>query len=316
MSAIRILIFCISAFCSFTFFNFVKTKLKTLKKLPLLIFLSAQFCLAQNLVHHTTNYFGPNANPVPEFTNAKIPEFTQLSFAGDYYFGHRDETVSNLFKIEVPLIAENVSVKVWKTTIEHYSVSEDIVARRQMQNSTGFATGDFYVQTRIKLMSEGQFKPDIVLNSTLKTASGSDFKNRRFFNTAGYYFDVEVGKSFKLNDSFIEEIRLVSDFGFFSWDIQTPNLNVQDDAIMYGGKLILKHKNISWQNTISGYSGWITRVEDYGDKPMIVASKLNLTTKNCTIWFLQFQHGVRYFPYEQIRIGVQLPLSKLTPKFF
>jgi hypothetical protein len=154
------------------------------------------------------------------------------------------------------------------------------------------------VQTRIKLLSEGTGKPSIILNSTLKTASGSDFKNRRFFNTAGYYFDLELGKSFKLNNFFIEEVRLVSDFGFFSWDIQTPNLNVQDDAIMYGAKLILKHKNISWENLFSGYNGWITRVEDYGDRPMIFSSKLNLETKNNTIWSLQFQHGIKYFPYE------------------
>ena len=287
-----------------------------MKKLLLLTLISAQLCFAQNLIHHTTNYFGPNANPVPEFTDARIPVFTQFTFTGDLFFGHGDETVSNLTKIEVPLIAEKVSVKVWKTLIEHYAVSDETAARRQMHDKKGYATGDFYVQTRIKVLSEGRFKPDLILNSTLKTASGSDFKNRRFFNTAGYYFDLEMGKSFNLNNSFIDGIRLVSDFGFFSWDIQTPYLNVQDDAIMYGAKLILKHKNISWENTFSGYSGWIKRVEDYGDKPMIFASKLNFTTNNFTVLFLQFQHGIRYFPYEQVRIGVQLPLRKLTPKFF
>lgn len=278
-------------------------------------FISASFCFGQNLIHHTTNYFGPNANPVPEFTDARIPVFTQVTFTGDYFFGHGDETISNLTKIEIPLIAEKVSVKVWKTLIEHYSVTDVIAARRQMQKKEGLATGDFYVQTRIKLLTEGQYKPDLVLNSTLKTASGSDFKNRRFFNTAGYYFDVEMGKSFKTK-AFVDEIRLVGNLGFFSWDIQTPNLNVQDDAIMYGGKLILKHKNVSLENTFSGYNGWITRVEDYGDRPMIIASKLNLSTDFGTVWFLQFQHGIKYFPYEQIRIGVQLPLKKLTPKLF
>lgn len=136
-----------------------------------------------------------------------------------------------------------------------------------------------------------------------------------FFNTAGYYFDVEMAKSFRM-ESFIDEVRVVTDFGFYSWDVQTPNLNVQDDAIMYGAKLILKHKNISWENTFSGYNGWITRVEDYGDRPIVLASKINLQTNPGTVWFLQFQHGIRYFPYEQVRIGVQLPLKKLTPKFF
>lgn len=278
-------------------------------------FLCTQLFSSQVLIHHTTNYFGPNANPVPEFTDALIPQNTNVTLIGDYYFGHGDNTFSNNVKVEIPLIPEKVSVKVWKTLIEYYSVTDEIVSRRSMQKNNGFATGDFYIQTRIRILSEKKNSPSLVLNSTLKTASGSDFKNRRFFNTAGYYFDVELGKSFVFNDSFIDEIRLVSDFGFFSWDVQTPNINVQDDAVMYGLKFILKHKNISLENTFSGYEGWIKRVEDYGNKPMVFSSRLNFEVRK-TLWFLQFQHGIKYFPFEQIRVGVQIPLEHLTPKFF
>ncbi len=278
-------------------------------------FLCTQLFSSQVLIHHTTNYFGPNANPVPEFTDALIPQNTNVTLIGDYYFGHGDDTFSNNVKVEIPLIPEKVSVKVWKTLIEYYSVTDEIVSRRSMQKNNGFATGDFYIQTRIRILSEKKNSPSLVLNSTLKTASGSDFKNRRFFNTAGYYFDVELGKSFVFNDSFIDEIRLVSDLGFFSWDVQTPNINVQDDAVMYGLKFILKHKNISLENTFSGYEGWIKRVEDYGNKPMVFSSRLNFEIRK-TLWFLQFQHGIKYFPFEQIRVGVQIPLEHLTPKFF
>lgn len=278
-------------------------------------FLCTQLFSSQVLIHHTTNYFGPNANPVPEFTDALISQNTNVTLIGDYYFGHGDNTFSNNVKVEIPLIPEKVSVKVWKTLIEYYSVTDEIVSRRSMQKNNGFATGDFYIQTRIRILSEKKNSPSLVLNSTLKTASGSDFKNRRFFNTAGYYFDVELGKSFVFDDSFIDEIRLVSDFGFFSWDVQTPNINVQDDAVMYGLKFILKHKNISLENTFSGYGGWIKRVEDYGNKPMVFSSRLNFELRK-TLWFLQFQRGIKYFPFEQIRVGVQIPLENLTPKFF
>ncbi len=279
------------------------------------VFLCTQLFSSQVLIHHTTNYFGPNANPVPEFTDALIPQNTNVTLIGDYYFGHGDNTFSNNIKVEIPLIPEKVSVKVWKTLIEYYSVTDEIVSRRSMRKNNGFATGDFYIQTRIRILSEKKNSPSLVLNSTLKTASGSDFKNRRFFNTAGYYFDVELGKSFVFNDSFIDEIRLVSNLGFFSWDVQTPNINVQDDAVMYGLKFILKHKNISLENTFSGYEGWIKRVDDYGNKPMVFSSRLNFEVRK-TLWFLQFQHGIKYFPFEQIRVGVQIPLEHLTPKFF
>lgn len=278
-------------------------------------FLCTKFIVAQSLIHHTTNYFGPNANPVPDFTDARIPESTQLSIYGDYYFGHGDKTISNLTKIEIPIISEKISVKIWKVLLEKYSVTDEVKNRRGMQKNKGIATGDVYIQTRIKLLSEKEKLPCIILNSTLKTASGSDFKNRRFFNTAGYYFDLEMGKSFMFENSFIKELRVVSDLGFYSWDIQTPNLNVQDDAVMYGFKAVLKHKSIIWENTFSGYTGWIKRAVDYGDKPIVFASKIGVETKNKTVWFLQYQHGIRYFPFEQLRIGVQLPLKKLTPHF-
>lgn len=271
-------------------------------------FLCTKFIVAQSLIHHTTNYFGPNANPVPDFTDARIPESTQLSIYGDYYFGHGDKTISNLKKIEIPIISEKVSVKIWKVLLEKYSVTDEVKNRRGMQKNKGIATGDVYIQTRIKLLSEKEKLPCIILNSTLKTASGSDFKNRRFFNTAGYYFDLEMGKSFMFENSFIKELRVVSDLGFYSWDIQTPNLNVQDDAVMYGFKAVLKHKSIIWENTFSGYTGWIKRA-------IVFASKIGVETKNKTVWFLQYQHGIRYFPFEQFRIGVQLPLKKLTPHF-
>ena len=117
-----------------------------------LYFLITVFCVqmlrSQTLIHHTTNYFGPNANPVPEFTDALIPQNTTITINGDYYFGHGDNTLSSNVKAEIPLIPEKVSIKVWKTLIEHYSVTDEVVAKRSMQKNNGFATGDFYIQTK------------------------------------------------------------------------------------------------------------------------------------------------------------------------
>ncbi|MCG2793716.1 MAG: hypothetical protein L6262_09255 [Weeksellaceae bacterium] len=267
------------------------------------------------LVHHTTNWFGPNANPVPEFTDATIPEKTNLTLLGDAYFGHGDNTQSVNVKIEVPLIAKKVSVKVWMVPFEKYKVSDEVFQRRNMLvGKSGTASGDFYVQTRISITSEREYRPAIIFNATLKTASGSNFKDRRFFNTAGYYFDTELGKSLHLDTDILKEIRLVANLGFFSWDVQTPGLNVQDDAIMYGAKLILKNDKIGWENTYSGYSGWLRRVPDYGDKPVVFASRFSYYQQSFTA-FLQYQNGIRYFPYDQIRIGVDIPLAFLTPNF-
>ncbi len=269
---------------------------------------------SQVLIHHTTNYFGPNANPVPDFTDATIPKNTELSIYGDYYFGYGDQTINPQLKIEIPLLSEKISIKIWNVPVEYYKVDDAIKERRMMIENSGIATGDIYFQSRIGLVNELKKNISVILNATLKTASGSDFKNRRFFNTAGYYFDAEVGKSFQLTNQFLDEIRVVGNGGFYSWDVQTPNLNVQDDAIMFGLKLLLKKKNISWENTISGYYGWIKRVPDYGDQPIIYSTKLNYVGSKNT-FFLQYQYGIQYFPFNQIRVGVIFPLKTLTPNF-
>lgn len=276
------------------------------------------FCI-QSIWAQTPKYspawFGPNANPVPEFTDATIPSKTTISLMGDYYFGSGDITKNGYIKIEVPLLPERVSMKIWSSILEHYQVTDTLSKQRGMNgNTTGNANGDIYVQTRILLLKEKKFLPAIILNSTLKTASGTNFQERRYFDTPGYYFDIEIGKSFNTNWTFISEIRAVANAGFLCWE--TTN-STQDDAPMYGGKIIIGNKLWKLENTISGYSGWLHTNKnfpsDYGDAPLVYASKLSIITKKVD-YFAQYQYGIKDFPYQQIRVGVSFTISKLTPK--
>ena len=267
---------------------------------------------------YSTAWFGPNANPVPEFTDATIPAKTTISLMGDYYFGHGDQTENGYFKIEFPLLPERVSFKVWSTILEHYQVTDQLSAERKMLNgnTVGKSNGDLYVQTRILILKENKSAPSIILNSTLKTASGTNNDQRRYFNTPGYYFDAEIGKSFLTHGSFISEIRAVADVGFMCWE--TNYLSTQDDAPMYGGKIIIGNPGWNLENTLSGYWGWMHTNKrygsDYGDAPMVYAAKITKLTKNIN-YFAQYQYGIKDFPYHQVRLGVSFTLDKLTPKY-
>ena len=267
---------------------------------------------------YSTAWFGPNANPVPEFTDATIPAKTTLSLMGDYYFGHGDQTENGYFKIEFPLIPERVSFKVWSTILEHYQVTDKVSADRGMLdgNTSGKANGDLYFQTRILLLKETETAPDIILNTTLKTASGTYQQYRRYFNTPGYYFDAEIGKSLHTKSGFISEIRAVVNVGFMCWE--TERQSTQDDAPMYGGKIILGNEHWKLENTLSGYWGWMhTNTgygSDYGDAPLVYAAKITRLTRNIN-YFAQYQYGIKDFPYQQIRVGVSFPIEFLTPKY-
>jgi hypothetical protein len=282
----------------------------------LLVILSLQSIYSQT--PYSTAWFGPNANPIPEFTDATIPAKTTITLTGDYYFGHGDQTENGYAKIEFPLIPERVSFKVWSTILEHYQVTNQVSAQRAMLdgNTSGKANGDIYFQTRILLLKETNNAPDIILNTTLKTASGTYQQYRRYFNTPGYYFDAEIGKSLHTQSSFISEIRAVVNVGFMCWE--TERQSTQDDAPMYGGKIIIGNQNWKLENTLSGYWGWMhTNVRygaDYGDAPMVYAAKITKLTKNIN-YFAQYQYGINDFPYQQIRLGISFTIDKLTPKY-
>lgn len=272
--------------------------------------------LNAQIVRYSPAWLGPNANPVPEFTDATIVAKTNVQLMADYYFGFGDQTVNGYFKIDIPLLPERVSFKIWSTIFEHYKVTDAVnVSRGINGNLTGKANGDYYVQTRISLLKEDIKKPAIILNSTLKTASGTRFRERRYFDTPGYYFDVEIGKSFILNKQFINEIRLVADLGFLCWETSGSR---QNDAPIYGLKLILGNQKFKWENTISGYYGWMhthpAYGSDYGDVPLVYATKL-IFKINKLDYFAQYQYGINDFPYHQIRIGTSFNIDKLTPHY-
>ena len=263
-------------------------------------------------VRYSSSWFGPNANPVPEFTDATIPSKTTISLMGDYYFGHGDRTKNGYIKVDIPLLSERVSLKIWSAVLEHYQTTEEVMQNRGANTTSGSEVGDIYVQTRIRLWKEQKNRPEVILNSTLKTASAKTFATRRYFDTPGYYFDVEMGKSIFTKSKFISEIRLVADAGFLCWE--TTN-SAQDDAPMYGGKIILGNQDWKMENTLSGYWGWKNlKDKTYGDVPLVYSVKLIKQTKNLN-YFAQYQYGIHDFPYNQIRVGVSFPLSKLTPRF-
>ena len=280
------------------------------------ILLCFQYLTAQT--PYSTAWFGPNANPIPEFTDATIPAKTTISLMGDYYFGHGDQTENGYAKIEFPLIPERVSFKVWSTILEHYQVTDRVSTVRDMLNGniSGKANGDIYFQTRIRVLNEKKNAPSIILNATLKTASGTNHLERRYFDTPGYYFDAEIGKSFYTKGSFISEIRAVANVGFMSFE--TERQSTQDDAPLYGGKIILGNDTWKLENSLSGYWGWMhTNASygfNYGDAPMVYAAKISKITKNIT-YFAQYQSGLHDFPYQQVRVGVSFTMEKLTPKF-
>ncbi|MBK7129497.1 MAG: hypothetical protein IPH66_09060 [Crocinitomicaceae bacterium] len=267
-------------------------------------------------VRFSTKWFGPNANPVPEFTDATIPSKTEISVMSDVYFGYGDFTTNERIKVEVPFFANHFSFGFWTTEAEFYFVDPQLALKRHMDSAKpGYARGDYYVQTRFRILQQSRHKIDMILNSTLKTASGTDVLNRRYFDSPGYYFDCEIGKSIYLPHVFFNELRFTTDLGFFSW--QAGDVS-QDDALMFGLKISLMNEYFTWTNTFSGYWGWMhthpSYGPEYGDQPLVLSTKLTHAFNRISL-FGQYQAGLRDFPYHQVRFGITMRAGRMTPQY-
>lgn len=281
-----------------------------------LLFITVLFNAQQ--IRYSPAWYGPNAFPVPELSDATIVSHTTFDITADYYFGFGDQTKNGYFRVEFPLLKEKVSFKMWSGFLEHFNISPELATLRNIaadREIKGKANSDVYIQTKIRLNKESDYLPAIILNSTLKTSSGTKNLSRRYYNTSGYYFDIEAGKSINLNTRLIDDFRFVGTLGFLCWEADNFT---QNDAPMYGIKIKLKKNKIEWESGLRGYSGWMSNHPDYGsnygDKPIVSFTKIAIQT-NLLQYNVQYQYGLRDYPYHQIRLGIQFKSKKLTPQF-
>ncbi len=274
----------------------------------IIILLFFNFSSYSQEIKFSPAFFGPYAIPVPEFTDATISDLTILEFYGCHYLGFGDITNAVNIRAEIPLLPSRISMKVWYV-VERFEVNQEIYKKRIMYENkySGVEGGDFYIQTRMLILVEKRFLPNMILNSTLKTASGNNFNQRRFTNAPGYYFDLEIGKSIHFESKVLSEVRAVVDFGFICWQTK---MNRQNDAPLYGGKIILSNRIFNFENGLSGYTGWMKN----GDAPLVYNSTLNFKHPKFNL-FTQYKYGINDFPYHQFQFGIGFKISALTPNY-
>lgn len=272
----------------------------------LLIMLLISLPVVSQDIRYTTMWFGVNANPVPTLQEAMVADNIKLSSSLFFTTSNDDKTQSLYLDIEIPVISKAVSLRIYGCILEHYSVSYNLALLRGMDKGkmSGFEGGDFYLQTRIRLLSEkGLWQPNIVLHSTLKTASADKVSTRRYFDTPGYFFHLESGKDLISNIKGSDfRLRLVLMTGFMCWETSG---SLQNDAYMYGLQLIASAKGLSICSELSGYSGWIGKRygSDYGDKPIVSRFSLRYNLFESVQIRVGYEHGLRHFPHNQIYTG-------------
>lgn len=243
-------------------------------------------------------FFGPNAFPIPDMSDGETSSHLRLELAADGYFGfHGDRTADIFARVCVPLFTRWANLSVWMPVYEWY----------EQTDGKGHGAGDVYISTDVQVLHGDWFKtannayiPHATIRLAMKTASGGQFERKRHYDCPGYFFDLNIGETIPLK---VVSLSFVGSVGFLCW--QTDN-GRQNDAVMYGLQATLRHEYASLQVTWGGYAGW----EKYGDRPMSIKIRAAGHVQGFEP-YVQYQYGIKDYPYQQIRVGLVYNLAIL-----
>ena len=254
----------------------------------------------------STEYFGPNAFPVPDVSDGRVKSYFYAELAADYFKGRvadgNDHTWDGFIRLNFPLWSKRVSLEIWGPFVEHWSYSGAVADYRRIgdarNSGKSWDTGDLYVGTNIQILQgkPNTFKPDILLRAVLKTAMGNTFEQARYYDCGGYFFDGTIAWSRQFPLSYVREIRAGLSGGFLCWQ---DGLARQNDAVQFGLFASIDTWGFSFTADYAGYIGW----QNDGDRPRRLRLRLD---GNAGRWkpFVQYTHGFKNYPFDGVRVGL------------
>ena len=258
----------------------------------------------RGLMHITPGYLGPNALPVPNVKKGVVPSGTNVELGLDFHFRKDDPTQDLFAKYYRSFADDKIAIELYGVVLEHYAMSDSIRDERIARDfdGKGIAIGDFYFSTLLQLIKGKKF-PDTMLRLAGRTASGGKLEGARYSDSPGYFLDLSFSKEYsRINEKM--SFRPFASGGFYSWQTN-DDLNLQNDALMYGVGADLKWSHWSVSNSLSGYSGY----KKERDKPMVYTFDMNRTFNKHTLR-LQYIYGLRDWNYQTIKLSMIWNLKK------
>lgn len=254
-------------------------------------------------------YFGPNAFPVPDMMTGRTSSEWKLEVYADSFinrtYGPSEEYTANAFvRLTAPLFTDRVNLVIWGPIVEYFRIGDKICKDRRIESTSPVSrtiSGDIYISTDFMLLTQERHGIDISVRAALKSASGNDYSNARYYDSAGYFFDAAFGRKFTLIPD-KSDLSIAASGGFLCW--QTDN-GRQNDAVMYGLKASYRYKGISISSEFGGYVGW----ERDGDAPMTLKTSLS-SRHGDFVLSIGHQVGFIDWPFHQFRFGISYIISR------
>ena len=249
-------------------------------------------------------YFGPSAFPVPDMVKNTTGSI-KCQLNGDFSWGNLASTTdyaSTLgFDLRFPLWTDRANLSVYGQFHEWYRDTPQVREIRRVRPEyplEGNTAGDVYFSIDMRVLEESRIIPLTVVRVALKSASGDDYEKARYFDAPGYHFDFCSTKSLlPRKGSFIENVKASFNFGFVCWQ---TDIGCQNDAWLVAGSLEIDTRWAVASVDVGGYHGR----EHYHDSPTTLKARLNLLPDKALSPSVQFQTGLRDWPFNQVRLGL------------
>lgn len=248
---------------------------------------------------------GPNALPVPEMDYALVGSRSSVKFGGHLNIMEGDTAFNSYLDFYWAVAPGKVAVRIWGFPTETFRTSNEVRNERQIYyDDEGWRTtgGDLWISTFIQLLKNHNSIPDIALNYSMKTTTGS-ILHARYTDSPAHYFYAAAGKSFFTENGFLNEVRLSAMGGIYIWQTNKVEM-AQDEGPLFGVGLKLRHKAISIYNEAGGYDGYgaygYMDVEDY-NKPLVYRARLTKEGKNFD-WQLEYKTGWIDYNYTTVKL--------------
>ncbi|PIF05775.1 MAG: hypothetical protein CSA36_05095 [Draconibacterium sp.] len=250
----------------------------------------------RNWIVISPGFLGPNALPVPEVKSGLLAETIEAEITVSNHFSKGDPTKDISGRFYYPFARNSIAIEVYGVVVEYFAFSEEIRNERfsRIEDGKGFAAGDLYFSTLVQL-SRGRKFPNTLLRMATKTASGSQLEGARFTDSPGYFFDLSCSKDLILSAPVIFRPLMMA--GFYSWQTN-DELNLQNDAFLYGAGAELEIDNWLLSSSVSGYSGY----KNQRDRPVQWNVDVRKDWENTAFRF-RFIHGFRDYDYNTFRFS-------------
>lgn len=255
---------------------------------------------------------GPNALPVPDMDYAKVESSHSLTAGAHYHSMPGDHAINNYYNFRWNIAPSRATVSIWGIHSERFRMSNEVRDRRQIYyDDKGWTTssGDLWVSTYIQILRDKDYLPDMAINYTMKTTTGSNV-HARYTDTPLHYFYLALGHSVLFKQSFIDEIRVAALGGFYVWQINKVEM-AQDEGPVAEFGLQIKAKHFSLFNELGGYSGYDayefidklygTDIIDGLNDPLIYRVRLQWQNKHFGISG-EYQKGLHDYEYNTFRL--------------